>query len=378
MYLSEETKKVISENESNIKKGGENFSNVELFGKVMLMDFFLNNNIFSESSEIYKISEIKKKLNLVEKHEQLFSKLLDILKREEIISVNDDLISVSNMEKFQYITGLSKKLDNFRDNMIEKYEDMRPNFALLETCIKNYTDIFSGNTTANAVMFPMFSTELVQGVFKGNRLVDYFNILIADIIYDFIKSNPGKNIRILEIGSGTGGTSEFVMEKIKDFSDVEFYFTDISKIFLKKAQTRFSEKYPFVKFEKLDVEVDLEGQGFTSDSFDIIFASNVIHATSNIRAGVSNIHKLMKSKGVFLLNELTAVQDFATLTFGLMDGWWKFEDRDLRLPGSPLLNIDGWKKLLESYSFNDINIVSTSETDKKECFSQTLFYSSKD
>ncbi len=39
-----------------------------------------------------------------------------------------------------------------------------------------------------------------------------------------------------------------------------------------------------------------------------------------------------------IANELTSKTDFLTLTFGLTDGWWLFEDAERRMPGAPLLS----------------------------------------
>ena len=42
--------------------------------------------------------------------------------------------------------------------------------------------------------------------------------------------------------------------------------------------------------------------------------------------------------GLAIANELTTKTEFLTLTFGLTDGWWLFEDADRRMPGAPLLS----------------------------------------
>ncbi len=42
--------------------------------------------------------------------------------------------------------------------------------------------------------------------------------------------------------------------------------------------------------------------------------------------------------GLLIANELTSKTDFLTLTFGLTDGWWLFEDAERRMPGAPLLS----------------------------------------
>jgi len=47
---------------------------------------------------------------------------------------------------------------------------------------------------------------------------------------------------------------------------------------------------------------------------------------------------LLRKGGLLIANELTAKTDFLTLTFGLTDGWWLFDDAKRRIPGAPLLS----------------------------------------
>ena len=45
---------------------------------------------------------------------------------------------------------------------------------------------------------------------------------------------------------------------------------------------------------------------------------------------------------MLLVNEITHVSDFATVTFGLTPGWWRPADPDRRLPHAPLLDPQRW------------------------------------
>jgi SAM-dependent methyltransferase len=258
---------------------------------------------------------------------------------------------------------------------------MKPHFNLLEVCVSNLGEILSGKKSADGVMFPVFSMELVEGIFKNNRLSDYFNNLTAKSVTDYIKLLKDKikdrKIRVLEIGSGSAGTSVFVMEEMAKYDNIEFYFTDISKIFVRGGEKKFKEKYPFAVFKKLDIENDVFTQGFEPAGFDVVFASNVIHSTKDLRSTMTNTRNLLTNNGVFILNEVTETQDFLNLTFGLIDGWWKFEDTDLRLKNSPLLSIKLWEGFLKKSGFENVSLISTSHQDKPNSFSQSIFIAQK-
>ncbi|TAL39765.1 MAG: hypothetical protein EPN89_20255, partial [Methylovulum sp.] len=55
--------------------------------------------------------------------------------------------------------------------------------------------------------------------------------------------------------------------------------------------------------------------------------------------------------GLLILNEGIQKTVLGALTFGLLDGWWRYEDEDLRIPGSPLLSPDSWQRVLEQEGF---------------------------
>ncbi len=42
---------------------------------------------------------------------------------------------------------------------------------------------------------------------------------------------------------------------------------------------------------------------------------------------------LLRRGGIIIANELTTKTDFLTLTFGLTDGWWLYDDPQWRMPG---------------------------------------------
>ena len=64
-----------------------------------------------------------------------------------------------------------------------------------------------------------------------------------------------------------------------------------------------------------------------------MFATNVLHATANMSRTLRRCKSLLRKGGLLIANELSAKTDFLTLTFGLTDGWWLYEDAEWRIPG---------------------------------------------
>jgi polyketide synthase PksM len=246
------------------------------------------------------------------------------------------------------LRNISKESEQIRrEDLLREFPSIIGHVNLLEKCINNYQDIFEDKISPLTVMFPDGSFDLVEPVYRDNPIADYFNKIAANITNNYIHKFPKKKIRILEIGAGTGSTTQFVLPYLNS-ENTSYLFTDLSYAFLNKARKKFNQ-YSFVDYKIFNVETPFEEE----DYFDIVIATNVIHATSNLNQTLSNVYKLLKEDGVFILNEITSCQDYATLTFGLTEGWWLATD-EYRIPNSPLLTGDNWKKLLLKANFSEV------------------------
>ncbi len=235
--------------------------------------------------------------------------------------------------------------------LAEKYPEIRAHLELLTHCLAHYTELFQETVLPTEVMFPGSSMAKVEGIYKNNPVSDYFNTLASHSVLNFIQEKAktiptGKKIRILEIGAGTGGTSAKVLETIQPYGEqLEYVYTDVSNFFLVHGKKQFAQSYPFVSFQLLDIVKDIGNQSAQPSSFDLILATNVLHATPNIKTTLSNVALLLKPDGWVVLNEMTNTQDMLTLTFGLLDGWWLYEDEEYRIQDSPLLTPTTWGQL---------------------------------
>lgn len=66
---------------------------------------------------------------------------------------------------------------------------------------------------------------------------------------------------MVEVGSGSGGTSVVVMNALAHLGDrIEFVYTDISPQLVSYGRNTYGPKYLFASFHLLDVEMDTEEQ----------------------------------------------------------------------------------------------------------------------
>lgn len=133
------------------------------------------------------------------------------------------------------------------------------------------------------------------------------------------------NAKIIEIGAGTGGCTRAVLDALSSHGatrSAHYDFTDVSSGFFEAAQEKFASFSDVIRFRKLDIEKDIDTQGFESGSYDLVIASQVLHATRTMEDTMTNVRKLLKPGGKLLLVETTRDEMDLQLVFGLLPGWW--------------------------------------------------------
>jgi acyl transferase domain-containing protein len=91
-------------------------------------------------------------------------------------------------------------------------------------------------------------------------------------------ANANPQLRVLEVGAGTGGTTAKVLQALKSSFGERLYstytYTDVSSGFMAAARERFAE-YENILYAVLDITKDPMEQGFQLGSYDFIVCSNV-------------------------------------------------------------------------------------------------------
>ena len=232
--------------------------------------------------------------------------------------------------------------------------------ALLDACLRALPEIVHGRKAATEVLFPNSSMDRVSGIYRDHPVADHFNEVLAQSLLAYVRARleaePSTRLRLVEIGAGTGGTSARLFEALAPYAGQieEYCYSDISKAFLLHAEQRYSERAPYLRTQLFNVEAAPEAQGLTPGSYDLVIATNVLHATADMRATLRNAKALLRGGGVLLLNEMSASGVGAHLSFGLLAGWWLAQDRALRLSGSPALAPATWRELLLAEGFGPV------------------------
>ena len=237
----------------------------------------------------------------------------------------------------------------------ERHPDLAPQVALLVSCLESYAALLRGERESTEVMFPGSSMELVEGVYRADPLIAGLSRHAAQaLVGECLTAN--KALTVLEVGAGTGGTTSVVQPALRQCgAPYTYLYTDLSAGFLAHGRREFGRDDPSMRFLRFDVEAEPAGQGIEPGSVDAVVAANVLHATNDLRRTLRNIAATLRPGGTLTLIETTSVSPFATLTFGLLDGWWVFAD-GVREPHSPLASVETWTRLLKESGFATVEV----------------------
>ncbi len=188
---------------------------------------------------------------------------------------------------------------------------------------------------------------------QDNILAQIYDVISFDYA-PFIRSlaHTRPNLRILEVGAGTGGTTEAILRSITNAGDMPAYsnytFTDVSAGFFPAAKERFAYASN-LEFKVFDITKEPFEQGFEASSYDLILASNVIHATPSLKQSLSHLQPLLRSNGILVMTEICSTSRASSYIFGNFSGWWLGEADNRK--DQPHVSISRWDEDLRASGF---------------------------
>ena len=217
---------------------------------------------------------------------------------------------------------------------------------------QNLVEILLGNVDPLELFF---KTDLMQDFYLEVNQIGHCHPQFCRLLDLIAHKTP--QMKILEIGAGTGGMTTPIMEVIGSASGNRRYgqydFTDLSTYFFEKAQNRFSGEDAMI-FSKLNIEEDPTDQGFEAGSYDVIVAGNALHATKDMAKTLRNVRKLLKPDGRLVLWEI-ARPELTREAFhvGLLEGWWS--STDSHRAWGPCMNEETWHGVLGESGFSGVD-----------------------
>ncbi|KAI9929850.1 hypothetical protein ASPWEDRAFT_100309 [Aspergillus wentii DTO 134E9] len=218
-----------------------------------------------------------------------------------------------------------------------------------ERVLDSIQDILEGRSQPLEILM---ADENLSGIYEQIALLSDWDSFLSLLSH----SNP--SLRVLEIGAGTGGATSLALKPLLDckagrrFS--KYTFTDISPGFIPEAKEKF-KNYPGLEYSVLDISKDPTEQGFEPNSYDLVIAANVFHATPSLSQTLSHVRKLLVPNGRLLLQELCPGVPFIDFIMGILPGWWLGEADGRK--DKPYVSPERWNDELINAGFTGTDIV---------------------
>ncbi|PWT90098.1 MAG: hypothetical protein C5B54_07785 [Acidobacteria bacterium] len=303
-----------------------------------------------DQNQRFTTLEFVERLKISEQHRRLAGRMLSILAEEEyVVQTNLSLPQFASWKVIRepQIPMSSQMLDKL-SRLMEEYPEAQSELTLLSRCSPRLPEVLQGANPLSLI-FPGGDISTSIKLFRDSAAFGFMNQVVQRAVLDAVADVPGdRSIRVLEIGAGTGGTTFGILPHLPQ-ERTEYIFTDVSSLFVQKMQKEFG-KYPFVSFRILDIEVNPEAQGFERSHYDIVLASNVLHATRSIYQTLAHVQQLLQPGGLLVLLEGAERRRWMDVIFGMIEGWWKFSDFELR-PTYAFLPPENWQKVLRDTGF---------------------------
>jgi len=300
---------------------------------------------FSNPSQQYSPAELLSQFHILPFYRQLLPRCLIALAEQRHLQQEG--------EKFSNLIPFSREELNALVESVKKKWQKTPEFPeLVQLCGERFAAILTGEENPRELLFTGAGFDTLQNLYRNSPEARYFNIIGQASLKKIVKSLPSDTrLRILEIGAGTGATTAYLLPELPK-QRTHYVFTDVGPSFLTPAQRRFSE-FPYLEYRLLDIEQNPIKQGYENHSFDIIIASNVLHATKNLGETLAHVRSLLAPEGLLILLEVT---NSSSLHFDVyLPILQPFEENDeQRRSCYPFLTKEQWYQALQEYGFVEV------------------------
>lgn len=243
--------------------------------------------------------------------------------------------------------------DSLWRTLVSEMPAYHAELALLRRVGQRLTGILRGQVEPLQLIFANSSEPTAEHLYSAGPYFRFYNQTAQEAVATLVKHLPaGRTLRLLELGAGTGGTTEALLAVLPP-DRTRYTFTDVSEAFLSLARNRF-QQYPFVDYQVLDVDRDPLAQGHAAHTFDLIVCSNVLYASRDPSRTLSQLRRLLVSGGGLLAAEiLRGPARFIDLVFGPLPGWCGGDDAG---PESGCLSLteQGWRALFAETGFTEV------------------------
>jgi NADPH:quinone reductase-like Zn-dependent oxidoreductase/SAM-dependent methyltransferase len=247
--------------------------------------------------------------------------------------------------------------ENSLETLFEELDHTYPSWSIFTGVARNLKGILTGQVNPLHVAFDTDLAKIFYSDIYDTICDERYSNLLELIIHG------SHNLRIIEVGAGSGGWTKKTLAAIQQYESrtganaiSEYFYTDISPAFFEKAREQLPDLQGRLQFKPLNLEKDVEEQGFDLGHYDVVIAGSVLHATADLTNTVRNVRKLLKPSGHLINLEVVVPHKvYTNFAFGTLPGWW-LSTEEWR-SSCPCIDESQWDRLLKENQFSGNDLI---------------------
>ena len=311
---------------------------------------------------------LRQQLGVVPEHRRLFLRMLEMLAKSDILEKSrPGILDEGDVDSFVVVSGSDDPLpgklpsdpEGFATRMAELYPHGLTEVGLFRRSGGALADVLLGRADPLTLLFSSGEPTAADLYLKA-PVARAANSMLRDAVRKLLAQLPeGRRLRVIEVGAGTGSATASLLPELPE-GRFDYTYTDISAGFFAEAESRFGDSGRGIEYLPLDIEECPVEQGFTPHGYDLVIASNVLHATRHLEETLGHCLSLLAPSGQLVALENLRGLGWMDLTFGQLDGWWRFADA--YRPHHALAIPEVWRRALADAGFEEAEVLGVDDS----------------
>ncbi|MYB56380.1 MAG: SDR family NAD(P)-dependent oxidoreductase [Gemmatimonadetes bacterium] len=311
-----------------------------------------------KTGETVDPEDLRQRLQVTEEHKRLFRRMLEMLAKSGVLEETGDGFAVVIGPEDPLPKEMPGDLEEFASRMTDLHPHGLTEIGLFRRSGRALAEVLRGREDPLTLLFSSGEPTAADLYLKA-PVARAANSMLGDAVRALVSALPDdRRLRVIEIGAGTGSATASVLPELPD-GRFDYMYTDISAGFFAEAEARFGDEA--IEYRPLDIEKDPVAQGFDAHSYDLLIASNVLHATQYLEETLAHCRDLLAPSGQLIALENLSGLGWMDLTFGQLDGWWRFADS--YRPHHALAEPSVWRRALGNVGFEEVEVLGVDESD---------------
>ena len=302
---------------------------------------------------------LRQRLNVLPEHKRLFRRMLELLAKSGVLKETDDGFVVVVGPEDPLPEVMPRNIEEFATRMAGQYPNGQIEIGLFRRSGCALAEVLRGQADPLTLLFGSGEPTAADLYLKA-PVARAANRMLTEAVQALVAALPdGRRLRVIEVGAGTGSATAAVLPELPE-GQFDYTYTDISAGFFAEAEARFGDGGGCIEYRPLDIEQDPIAQGFDAHGYDLIIASNVLHATRYLEETLTHCRELLAPAGQLVALENLRGLGWMDLTFGQLDGWWRFADayRPHHAMAGPVV----WRQALSAAGFPGVEVLGVDDS----------------